>query len=100
MVVPLFGFVASLPNGLLEVGADRGKIEEIGRGEIRKHLAAGDGSGGSDVAESGRDGVIAGGEEIGFPDITGGFEFAMAIAAASSLGEGVEAALGAVNDGE
>ena len=89
MVVPLFGFVASLPDGLLEVGANGREIEKIVRGEIRKHLAAGDGSGGSDVAESGGNGVVAGGEEIDFPECSSGVEFAIPIAAVSGLGEGI-----------
>lgn len=85
LVIPLFGFVPSLPDGLLEVGADGGEVKEVGLREIREHLAAGNGGGGGDVAESGRDGVVAGREEIGFSEFSECFESTIPIAAASAL---------------
>ena len=75
-------------------------IEEIGWREIRKYLAAGDGSRSSDIAKTGGTGMFAGSEEIGLSHFTCGLEFAIPVTAASGLGEGIEATFRAVNDGE
>ena len=76
-----------MPNSVLEVAADGGEIKEVDLGEIREHLVASDGSRRGDVAESGWNGVVAGREQIDFPEFSCGFEFSIAIAAASGLGK-------------
>ena len=102
-LVPVGGSRACKPDGLLEVGADGRKGEEVFRREIGENSGAGDGGGGGEIGERFGNGVVGGLEE---EDLTGDGlagrvgEFAIAIATAGGLGEGIEAALGAIDNGE
>jgi len=100
--VPLGG-ESGLPDGLLEVGADGGLREEFVIWEMRSDVGAGDSGVGREIGETLRDGMIGGLEEEDAAFGGGAvviLEFAVAIAATGGLGEGVESAFGAVNDGE
>lgn len=101
--VPLVGFRSGLPDGMFEVEADEAGVEEVAVFEVGENLSASDGGVGDEVGERGRNGVIGGlEEEDAAVDALAVFvfEFTVAVAAAGGLGEGVEAAFGAIDDGE
>lgn len=100
--IPVVGFGACLPDGLLEVMADGSLTEEI-VGMAGQNMGASDAGVGLEIGEAIGDGVIGGLKVEGpaFDRVTAGVaEFAVAIAATGGLSEGVEAAFGTVKGGE